>query len=111
MTILPSASMDDVIAAAGIERDPRGNYPAKEFRTCVHSAAFWASADSALRAKDQEIARLNNQLATSYQSNSKLAAKVADKAEEVGRLSMDKIRIGLESSPHFSEAERKRLVG
>jgi hypothetical protein len=111
MSISPSASMDDVIAAAGVERDPRGNYPAKPYRTCLHAAALWAATDSALRAKDQEIARLNNQLATSYQSNSKLAAKVADKAEEVGALQMDKIRIGLSANPNVTEVERKRLVG
>jgi hypothetical protein len=111
MTITPNASMDDVLNAASIERDPRGNYPAKKYRTCLHMAAFFAAVDSALRAKDKEISRLNESLAQSYRDNSKLAADKADKSEQINRLAIDKIRVGLESNPNVSEVERRRLVG
>jgi len=111
MAITPNASMSDVLEAAGIELDARGNYPAKQYRTCLHMAAFFASADSALRAKDKEIARLNDMLATSYRDNSKLASEKADKVEQVAKLGIEKIRIGLEANPHVTEFERKRLVG
>lgn len=103
--------MDDVIAAAGIQKDPRGNYPAKQFRNCLHQASFWSAADSALRTKDQEIARLNAQLADSYLSNSKLASEKADWVETAAKQGIDRIRIALESNPNVTEVERKRLVG
>lgn len=111
MSLTPNASMSDVLQAAGIEEDPRGRYPAKQYRTCLYWAAFFASVDSALRAKDKEIARLNESLAQSYRDNSKLASTNADKAEVIGKLQMDRVRIGLESNPNFSEVDRKRLIG
>lgn len=109
--ITPNASIEDVLLAAGIQRDVRGNYPAKQYRTCLHMAAFFAAVDSALRAKDKEIARLSEMLTTSYRENSKLAADKADKVEQIAKLGMDKVRIGLEANPHVTEFERKRLVG
>lgn len=111
MAITPNASMLDVLQAAGVELDKRGNYPAKQHRTCLHMAAFFASADSALRAKDKEIARLNEMLAASYRDNSKLASDKADKAEQLAKLGMEKVRIGLEANPNITESERVRLVG
>lgn len=111
MAITPNASMSDVLQAAGIEVDARGNYPAKQHRTCLHWAALFASVDSALRAKDKEIARLQDSLAASYRDNSKLAADKADKVEEIGKLKIDKVRLALETNPNLSEVERKRLVG
>jgi len=103
--------MSDVLEAAGVKLDPRGNYPAKPYRTCLHMAAVFASADSALRAKDKEISRLRAELADSYRDNSKLASDKADKVEQIAKLGFDKIRIGLEANPNLSEIERKRLVG
>jgi len=111
MALTPNASMEDVLQASGIERDPRGNYPAKQYRTCLHMAALFAAVDSALRAKDKEIARLNSALAQSYRDNSQLAADKAENVEQIGRLALEKVRIGLESNPNISEVERKRLVG
>jgi len=111
MAITPNASMSDVLEAAGVKLDPRGNYPAKPYRTCLHMAAVFASADSALRAKDKEISRLRAELADSYRDNSKLASDKADKVEQIAKLGFDKIRIGLEANPNLSEIERKRLVG
>jgi hypothetical protein len=111
MAITPNASWSDVLLSAGIEEDPRGKYPAKKYRTCLHMAALFAAGESALRAKDKEIARLNEQLANAYKDNSKLAADKAEKTEQIGRMAMDKVRIGLESNPHISEVERRRLVG
>ena len=111
MALTPNASMEDVLQAASIERDPRGNYPAKSCRTCLHMAALFAAVDSALRAKDKEIARLNSSLAQSYRDNSRLATEKAEKTEEVGRLALEKVRVGLESNPNISEVERRRLVG
>lgn len=111
MAITPNASMSDVLQSAGVEVDSRGNYPAKRHRTCLHMAALFAAVDSALRAKDKEIARLQDSLAASYRDNSKLAADKADRVEEIGRLKLEKVRIGLESSPHLSEIERRRLIG
>lgn len=111
MTLTPNASMADVLQAAGVEEDARGKYPAKKYRTCLHMAALFAAVDSALRAKDKEIARLNDSLAQSYRDNSKLAADKAEKTEQIGKLAMDRIRIGLEANPNVSEVDRKRLVG
>ena len=111
MSITPNASMADVLQAAGVEEDPRGKYPAKKHRTCLHMAALFAAMDSALRAKDKEIARLNDNLAQSYRDNSKLASDKAEKAEQIGRLAIERIKIGLEGNPNISEVERKRLVG
>lgn len=111
MAFNPNASMSDVLEAAGVKLDPRGNYPAKPYRTCLHMAAVFASADSALRTKDKEIQRLRSELADSYRDNSKLASDKADKVEQIARLGMDKVRLGLESNPHVSEVERRRLVG
>lgn len=111
MAITPNASMSDVVQAAGIEVDSRGNYPAKQYRTCLHWAALFASIDSALRANSKEIARLQDLLSASYRDNSKLAADRADNVEEIGKLKIDKVRLALEANPNLSEVERKRLVG
>ena len=111
MAITPNASISDVLQAAGIEVDSRGNYPAKQYRTCLHMAALFAAVDSALRAKDKEIARLQDSLAASYRDNSKLASDKADKVEEIGKLKIDKVRLALETNPNLSEIERKRLIG
>ena len=109
--ITPNASMSDVLQAAGIEEDARGKYPAKKYRTCLHMAALFAAVDSALRAKDKEIARLNENLANSYRDNSKLASDKADKAEQIGKLAMEKVRIALQANPNISEVERQRIAG
>lgn len=111
MSIAPNASMDDVLQSAGIEVDKLGRYPAKKYRTCLHMAALFAAVDSALRAKDKEIARLNDGLAQSYRDNSKLASEKSEKTEQIGKLAMERIRVGLEANPNVSEVERKRLVG
>lgn len=109
MSITPNASFTDVLQAASIQLDARGNYPAKEFRTCLHWASVFASVDSALRAKDKEIARLNDMLAASYRDNSRLANDRADKVEQINKLAIEKIRVGLEANPHVTENDRKRL--
>jgi len=111
MSLTPNASMADVLDAAGIEEDPRGKYPAKKHRTCLHMAALFAAVDSALRAKDKEIARLNEALCGSYRENSKLASDKADQSDRINRLALEKIRVGLEANPNVSEVDRKRLVG
>jgi hypothetical protein len=101
--------LQDVLAAASVELDPKGLYLAKQYRNCQSMAAVFGAFNLALKAKDREIARLNREIANLADRHSREAAKTASLAEENSRIRTTAIRRGLEATD-LSPATQERLL-
>jgi hypothetical protein len=104
-------TFQQLLDQAEVKLAPNGLYLHKSNRNCESVARLMVAVRALIDSHNAEMLKSESEKTKLANEVSKQAAKNAVQAESLSKLSLDKVRIGLENNEHISEQERARLVG
>ena len=106
-----SVTFSQLLDQAGVSLAKNGLHLEKKDRNCEATSRLLVAVRAMIDNHNADALKSEIEKTKLAKENSALAAKNATQSEQISKLGMDKVRIGLENNQHISEVERARLVG